>query len=121
MGHTHDDMLNIIFSSDFDHFAQGRSEGIETLNTESLEVSKFSDEEINKALIPAESFESTNSFLLGWLKDLEVFDSSFNKRFQEIYFLFTSQMHILITNFIHIGISKVVLHSLNSIWPVFLI
>lgn len=43
VGHTHHDMLNFVFGSDFDHFTKGRCEGIESLNTKSLKVSELSD------------------------------------------------------------------------------
>lgn len=65
--HSHDDVLDFILGGDFDHFSEGRGKSVETLNSESLEVGELGDEEVDKALIPTESLESVNSFLLAGL------------------------------------------------------
>lgn len=67
VSHTHYYVFNFIFCSNLDHFSKSRSESIKTLNTKSFEVSKLSDQEINKTLIFAEPFESLDSLFLAGL------------------------------------------------------
>lgn len=67
VGHTHNDMLDFVFGSNFDHFSESRGESIEPLNTKPLEVGELSDQEVDKGLVFAESFESCDSFLFGRL------------------------------------------------------
>lgn len=105
MSHTHDDMLALVLGCDFNQLSKGWTEGVESFNTESFEVGEFCNQEIDKALIPAKSFKSVDSLLLSWLKNLKIFDSSLDERFQEVSFLFAAQMHVLIPNFIHVGVS----------------
>lgn len=81
MSHTHDDVFNFIFSSDLDHFAESRSKGIETLNTEPLKVGKLGNQKINKALISAQSLESIDSFLFTGLKHFKALNSSLDEGF----------------------------------------
>jgi hypothetical protein len=121
VGHTHDNIFDFIFCSDFDHFSKGRCEGIEALNTESFKVGKFGNEEINKALIPAEPFESVDPLFFGGFKDFKTLNSSFDKGLEKISFLFTFQMHVLIPDFIHVSVSEVVLHGLNGVRAVFFV
>jgi hypothetical protein len=121
VGHTHNNMFDLIFGGDLNHFSKGRCESIETLDTKSFKVGKFGNQEIDKALIPAKPLESVDSLFFAGFEDFETLNSSFDKRLEEISLLFTSQMHVLITDFIHVSVSKVVLHGLNGVWPVFLI
>ena len=105
VGHTHNNMFDLIFGGDLNHFSKGRCESIEALDTKSFEVGKFGNQEIDKALIPAKPLESVDSLFFAGLEDFETLNSSFDKRLEEISLLFTSQMHVLITDFIHVSIS----------------
>lgn len=121
VSHTHYNMLDFILGGGFDELSESWGGSIKSFNTESFEIGKLHDEEINKALVSTEPLESLHSFLFCRFTDFECLDIFLYERFEKISFLFTAQMHVLVTNFIHINSSQVILHRLNSVWTVLLI